>query len=49
MKGALHNEEDVTNLAALWSLDPTKLSELDLPMSLGSVGRLPKQIDARDE
>ena len=49
VKGALLNEEDVTNLSALWSLDPSKLSELDLPMSLGSVGKLPKQIDSRSE
>jgi len=35
-------EQDVVELAALWSIDPTQLSKQELPLGLGLAARLPK-------
>jgi len=38
------NEEDVVELAALWSIDPTRLSEGDHAPGLGLAARLPENM-----
>lgn len=42
--GKLPSETDVLRLAALWSLDPAQLPEVDTPLSLGLVVELPKAL-----
>jgi len=44
---ALHDETDVVDLAALWSIDPSRLSEQDHPPGLGLAVRLPEEDVAR--
>jgi len=39
---AFPREQDVVELAALWSIDPTQLSKQELPLGLGLAARLPK-------
>ena len=39
---AFPNEQDVVALAALWSIDPTQLSERDHAPGLGLIVRLPE-------
>jgi hypothetical protein len=41
-RDALPDEGDVVELAALWSIDPTRLSDEDHPSGLGLVARLPE-------
>jgi hypothetical protein len=41
---AFPNEDDVVELAALWSIDPTHLSEEDHPLGLGLAVRLPDEM-----
>lgn len=41
---AIPDETDVVELAALWSIDPTKLSTSDQPLSLGLAARLPRDL-----
>jgi hypothetical protein len=41
---AFPDEEDVVDLAALWSIDPTQLSGQDNPLDLGLVARLPEDL-----
>jgi hypothetical protein len=41
---ALHDETDVVDLAALWSIDPSRLSEQDHPPGLGLAVRLPENL-----
>ncbi len=41
---ALHDETDVVDLAALWSIDPSRLSDRDHPLGLGLVARLPENL-----
>ncbi len=41
---AFLDEGDVAELAGLWSIDPTRLSEHDHPLGLGLVARLPKRL-----
>ena len=41
---ALHDETDVVDLAALWSIDPSRLSEQDHPLGLGLAARLPENL-----
>lgn len=41
---AIPDETDVVELAALWSIDPTKLSSSDQPLSLGLAARLPNDL-----
>ena len=36
-------ESDVLNIAGAWSIDPTTLSQQDLPPSIGYLGRFPEQ------
>lgn len=43
-RSALPDEEDVVELAALWSTDPTQLSDQDHPPGLGLVARLPEDM-----
>ncbi len=43
MRRALPNESDVVELAGLWSVDPTQLSEQDNPEGLGLVARIPEK------
>jgi hypothetical protein len=38
------SETDVVDLAALWSLDPSRLEEQDHPVGLGLAARLPKDL-----
>lgn len=38
------DESDVVDLAALWSLDPTRLSDQDYHLGLGLVAQLPKTL-----
>jgi hypothetical protein len=40
-RDALPDESDVADLAALWSIDPTRLSDQDHPAGIGLVARLP--------
>jgi len=39
---AFPREQDVVELAALWSIDPTQLSKQELPLGLGFAAPLPK-------
>jgi hypothetical protein len=41
---ALHDETDVVDLAALWSIDPSRLSEQDHLLGLGLAVRLPEDL-----
>lgn len=41
---AFPTETDVTELAALWSIDPSRLSDQDHPFGLGLAARLPKNL-----
>jgi hypothetical protein len=41
---AFPNETDVVELAGLWSIDPSRLSEQNHPPSLGLVARLPQKL-----
>ncbi len=41
---ALHSETDVVDLAALWSIDPSRLSEQDHPPGVGLAVRLPEDL-----
>jgi hypothetical protein len=43
-RDALPDEADVVDLAALWSIDPSRLSEQDHPLGLGLAGRLPENL-----
>ena len=43
-RGGFPRETDVVELAALWSLDPTRLEEQDHPVGLGLAARLPKDL-----
>ena len=43
-RDAIPDEEDVVELAALWSIDPTRLSDEDHPPGLGLAARLPKSM-----
>jgi len=41
-RDAIPDETDVVDLAALWSIDPSRLSDQDHPVGLGLATRLPK-------
>lgn len=41
---ALHDEADVVDLGALWSIDPSRLSDQDHPLSSGLAARLPENL-----
>jgi hypothetical protein len=41
-RDAIPDETDVVDLAALWSIDPSRLSDQDHPIGLGLAARLPK-------
>ena len=41
-RSAFPGEEDVTDLAALWSIDTSRLEDQDHPVGLGLAARLPK-------
>jgi hypothetical protein len=43
-RGDFPGETDVVELAALWSVDPSRLEDQDLPVGLGLVARLPKNM-----
>ncbi len=43
-RSAFPGEEDVTDLAELWSIDPSRFEEQSHPLSLGLVARLPKNL-----
>jgi len=43
-RDAFPDESDVVDLAALWSIDPTQLSDQDHPVGLGLAVRLPKDL-----
>jgi hypothetical protein len=43
-RGNFPGETDVVGLAALWSLDPSRLEEQDYPIGLGLAARLPKDL-----
>jgi hypothetical protein len=43
-RDALPDEADVVDLAALWSIDPSRLSEQDHPLGLGLAARLPENL-----
>jgi hypothetical protein len=43
-RSASPDEEDVTDLAELWSIDPTEVWDQDDPLALGLAARLPKQL-----
>jgi hypothetical protein len=43
-RGGFHSETDVVELAALWSIDPTRLDDQDRPLSLGLAARLPDDL-----
>ena len=43
-RGNFPSEPDVVELAALWSLDPSRLEEQDHPVGLGLAARLPKDL-----
>ena len=42
---SMPDEEDVVDLAALWSIDPTRLEDQEHPTGLGIAGILPKAPD----
>lgn len=41
-RDAIPDETDVVDLAAWWSIDPSRLSDQDHPVGLGLAARLPK-------
>jgi hypothetical protein len=43
-RSAFPDEKDVTDLAALWSIDPTVVRDQDDPLALGLAARLPKDL-----
>lgn len=43
-RGGFPHETDVTDLAALWSVDPTVLDNQDRPLDLGLAVRLPESL-----
>jgi hypothetical protein len=43
-RDAIPDETDVVDLAALWSIDPSRLSDQDHPVGLGLAARLPKSL-----
>jgi hypothetical protein len=43
-RDAIPDETDVVDLAALWSVDPSRLSEQDHPVGLGLATRLPEDL-----
>ncbi len=43
-RSAFPDEKDVTDLAALWSIDPTEVWDQDDPLALGLAARLPKDL-----
>jgi hypothetical protein len=43
-RGDFPSETDVVELAALWSIDPSRLEQQDHPVSLGLAARLPKDL-----
>jgi hypothetical protein len=43
-RGGFPSETDVVELAALWSLDPSRLQDQDHPIGLGLAARLPKDL-----
>jgi hypothetical protein len=43
-RGDFPSETDVVELAALWSLDPSRLEQQDHPVGLGLVARLPNDL-----
>jgi hypothetical protein len=43
-RGDFPSETDVVELAALWSIDPTRLEEQDHPVGLGLAARLPTDL-----
>jgi hypothetical protein len=43
-RGDFPSETDVVELAALWSIDPSRLEDQDHPVSLGLAARLPKNL-----
>ena len=43
-RDALPDEADVVDLAALWSIDPSRLSEQDHPLRLGLAACLPENL-----
>jgi hypothetical protein len=43
-RDAIPDEQDVVDLAALWSIDPTRLSDEPHPTGLGLVARLPQSL-----
>jgi hypothetical protein len=43
-RDAIPDETDVVDLAALWSIDPTRLSDQDHPVGLGLAARLPGNV-----
>ena len=43
-RSAFPDEQDVTDLAALWSIDPTEVWDQDDPLALELATRLPKNL-----
>jgi hypothetical protein len=43
------DETDVVDLAALWSIDPSRLEDQDHPLSLGLAARLPENLNNEPE
>jgi hypothetical protein len=43
-RGGFPDETDVVELAALWSIDPSRLSDQDHPLALGLAARLPENL-----
>jgi hypothetical protein len=43
-RGSFPSETDVVQLAALWSIDPSRLEEQDHPVGSGLAARLPKDL-----
>jgi hypothetical protein len=43
-RGGFPDETDVVELAALWSIDPSRLSDQDHPHGLGLAARLPENL-----
>jgi hypothetical protein len=43
-RSAFPDEKDVTDLAELWSIDPTEVWDQDDPLALGLAARLPKDL-----
>jgi hypothetical protein len=43
-RDAIPDETDVVDLAGLWSIDPSRLSDQDHPVGLGLAARLPKSL-----